>query len=408
MKTRGFPTKLTTFTPTFIFESQSIQYTMRILIIPDKFKGSMTSAEAIEVMTQACLEQQPQSVCEGISIADGGEGSLASLREVLQCEEISCTTQDALGRLIKASYLRSGKQAYIETSRSCGLMLLDHKERNPLQTNTFGVGMMVRHAILQGCKDIHLFLGGSGTHDAGTGMAAALGFTFSDVSGRQFAPSGGTLTRIQNIHQTSDTKLLEGITFKVWTDVMALLTGQNGAIMFAPQKGATTLALQVLAQGTEHISSLFSEHFPGYYYPNLPGGGAAGGLAAGAAAFLGASIGSGWEFFLEIHRLEQKIALADLVITGEGKLDGQTLKGKCVGGIAALCRKHKKPCFIFCGSSELSSGEKEVLGNPHIFTLQQAGETIEQSIKSSSQRLRHIVCKAYGVFLRAIDEDSSK
>lgn len=371
---------------------------MRILIIPDKFKGSMNSAEVIHVITEACREQHPHSFCEGISVADGGEGSLMSLQEALQCEEVYCQVNDGLGRLIDAMYLRKDNKAYIETSQSCGLMLLEESERNPIQTNTFGVGMMISHAILHGCTEVHLFLGGSGTHDVGTGMAAALGYKFSDVAGSIFIPSGGTLTRIQKITKTLDTKLLDGISFKVWADVLVPLTGERGAILFAPQKGASSSDIRVLAQGTDHISSLFLEQFPRHYHTNVRGGGAAGGLAAGAAVFLEARIGSGWDFFSGAHRLEQKIALADIVITGEGKLDGMSLEGKCVGGVAAMCSLYKKPCLIFCGTSELTSTEKATLGNPTIYTLHEEGETIAESIRCSSQRLNNAVCRAMQLY----------
>jgi len=157
---------------------------MKILVIPDKFKGCLSSSEAIFHIIKGCKKSLPDADFTAIPFSDGGEGSLESIAKAVECATVACASVDALGRPVKATYLRHGFTAYIETSRSCGLMLLEQSDRNPMNTSTFGVGMIIRHAIHTGCTRIHLFLGGSATHDGGTGMAAALGFTFTNKEGQ--------------------------------------------------------------------------------------------------------------------------------------------------------------------------------------------------------------------------------
>jgi glycerate kinase len=359
----------------------------RFLIVCDKFKGSVTASQAMEAIAQGCAMTKYPIDCKGIPVADGGEGSLLSVQAAIGGNKIVCSVLNAAGYPVEAYYLRHGLSAYLETSLSCGLTILPDHLRNPISTSTFGVGMLIRHAIAEGCRDIHLFLGGSGTHDGGAGMAAAMGYGFRDSEGSPFLPTGGTLHRIAQIYRLPWAKSMASFSFSCWADVDVPLTGEQGSIQFARQKGATEVDLLELERGMRHYSLVLQAHFSQRSKEWMPYAGASGGLGAGCEVYLGATTGGGWNFISNLHKIESQIREADLVITGEGKLDSQSMRGKVVAGVADMCRKWKKPCVILCGEADISMTERAQLGNPIILELRKQGDKPGQSMAEAFDRL---------------------
>lgn len=359
----------------------------KFLVVPDKFKGSVSAQQAVRCIIQGCKSITDKIEFTGIPIADGGEGSLLSIRQAIGGELVHCQVLNGIGQPVDAFYLQKGDTVYIETSLSCGLTLLPESQRNPMNTSTFGVGMLIRHAISRGCKQVHLFLGGSGTHDGGAGMASALGFGCTDADGVCFLPTGKTLGKIARICPLPWGISLDSVEFHAWTDVDVPLTGDSGSIQFARQKGASETDLQHLEQGMKHYAAILQDTFPDRFHENLAGAGAAGGLGAGCTTFLNAKMGSAWHFISGLCQLEKHVSEADLVITGEGRLDTQSMKGKVVGGISALCRSGNKQLVILCGQSDLADADKEKLGNPLIIELRMQGEPLAKSLVDAPARL---------------------
>ncbi len=324
----------------------------KILIASDKFKGSLSAPEACAAIARGLARRWPQAVIEVCPIADGGEGFAAALEGPLHGRWIETPCHDALGRLIRASYLvadsTEGVVAVMEMATASGMWRLSNDERDILLANTFGTGELMRHAIEQTrAQRIILGIGGSATNDGGAGMAAALGVRFLDSNGLPLAPSPGIwrgrLARIDASKRIS----LPPVT--VACDVASPLLGPSGATrVFGPQKGADESTIPVLEAALETLVNAAG----GAVSAVRPGAGAAGGLGFGLLHFVGATLVSGFDLLADLTGLEKRIAAADLVVTGEGSLDGQTLAGKGPAGVARLARSHGKPVWVFCGRSD--------------------------------------------------------
>jgi glycerate kinase len=315
---------------------------VNILICPDKFKSSLTAQEAAEAVANGILAKRKKSSIQILPLADGGEGTLEMVQNMHGGTWQTCRVQDPIGRPIDASFLwlADQKTAYIEMARSSGLQLLSKKEQNPLKTNTFGTGELIKQAAHQGAELIVLTIGGSATNDAGIGMAAALGYRFLDASGIELPPIGENLVRIEKIEGQNP---FPKIQFVVLTDVDNPLHGPHGAAhVFAKQKGATALSIKQLDKGLINSARWLPE--------SIPGAGAAGGLGAGAVYFLGAKISSGAEWLLNKVNLDRAIRKADYIITGEGKIDQQTWSGKLVANVVGRADKQFKQTILVCGT----------------------------------------------------------
>lgn len=325
---------------------------MNILIAPDKFKGSLTALEVCEAIAQGLRVNYPEADIRFAPLADGGDGTLTILRQILQLRLRPLKSCDPLGRPIEVAYLENDESAFIEVASASGLVLLRAEERDPLRTSTFGTGLQLRDALARGKKHISLLLGGSATNDLGMGIAEAIGFTFYDTSGSQIRPSGGQLSAIQRIEYPEE-RPWKNMEITLLCDVDNPLYGPHGAAhVYAAQKGADHTAIGQLERGAKHTAGVIAK-LTGKTIDNLPGGGAAGGIGAGLTALIGAQVTSGFDTVKRLVGLEEKVKWADLVICGEGQVDSQSLQGKVVGGVLDLCQLYGKKCQLFVGRSML-------------------------------------------------------
>jgi len=328
---------------------------MKIVLAPDKFKGSLTGLEFCNAVQEGVLEVLPSAKIIKLPLADGGDGTIEILEHHLKGKRISVKVNDPLFRPITASYLymETIETAFIEMAEASGMALLKPEDRNCLYTTTYGTGELILDAVNRGAKTIIMGIGGSATNDCGIGMAKALGYKFEDENGIELSPIGKNLSHIKSINVTNVISNLKSITFKVACDVTNPLFGSNGAaFVYGPQKGASKNEITLLDNGLQHISELFSAIF-NYDVQNIEGSGAAGGMGAGAIVFLNAELQSGINLIKDLIDFDKKIKGADWIITGEGKLDVQTLSGKTINGVIESAKKQNIEVAAFCGSISL-------------------------------------------------------
>jgi len=342
---------------------------MKIVVASDSFKGSLSSRE----VGKAVREAFPDDEVTVVPAADGGEGTV----EALGGERVEKTVQDPLGRPVKAAYGWIGERrlAIIETAAASGLTLLTAEQRNPLTTSTYGTGELIRDALEKGAASILLGLGGSATHDAGTGLLEALGWQFPDEDGNPLKGCGGNLSRIRKIVKgTLPCPLL------LACDVQTRLP--EAAEVFAPQKGADPDAVRILTEGTAHFAKLLGEDAE-----TVPGGGAAGGIAATLHVLTGARISRGADLVLEAAGFDAALDGADLVITGEGRIDAQTPLGKVPAAVSARSRRKGVPVLALCGTL-VPCAEVERLGFQEILPITPEGTPLETALRKDFARER--------------------
>ena len=329
---------------------------MKVLIIPDKFKGSLSAIDVCDAIEKGIHNVGPSILTTKIPLADGGEGSLTVLEDTLKFERIYLKVNDPLFRKIKIFYGLFKDTAYIEMASASGLQLLTKDEQNPMWTTSYGTGEIILGAINKGAQKIILFIGGSSTNDAGIGLAVALGYKFYDQQNIELEPIGKNLSKVKFIDKTEVIDL-SNIQIEVLSDVNNTLYGKTGAaFIYAKQKGANKEDIDELDNGLKNIAEIIHSTF-NLDISNIPGSGAAGGVGGGSTAFLNAKIKSGTKAILEMLDVESKIEQSDIVITGEGKFDQQTLEGKLVKGIMDICNNNNKPLGIICGVSKLTQAE---------------------------------------------------
>jgi glycerate 2-kinase len=344
---------------------------MRVVIAPDKFKGSMTAVEAARAMSAGVLSVDPAAQVVLCPMADGGEGTVESVVAATGAEEREALVSGPLdGQRVSARWAfipagslaekRDGGEhpglldpgvdtAVIEMAQSSGLWLVPEAGRDPMATSTVGTGQLIREAMDAGCRQIIVGIGGSGTVDGGTGMATALGYRFLDMEGRPLEPTGASLERVASIDIGGRDNRLSGVEFIVASDVDSPLVGEDGAArVFGPQKGATPPQVDCLERGLRQLGELIESEM-GVRVLDLPGAGAAGGLGAGLVAFCGARMTSGVHLLAELSGLTGKIPGADLVLTGEGSFDRQTSRGKAPAGVAGIAAGLGVPVVIVAG-----------------------------------------------------------
>jgi len=324
---------------------------MRILIAPDKFKESLTARQVASAIRDGFHSVFTEASFDIVPVADGGEGTAGIFLEALGGDWVEVAAHDALGRPVTACYawIPGSELAVIDMSSASGLWRIPSNERNPPRSSTFGTGELMADAVGRGAKDLIIGLGGSATNDAGVGMATALGWKFLDDQDQPVALHPAEFPRIRQIvpPATSLSCTVTGL-----CDVENPLLGESGATrIFGPQKGALPEALTSLEESLSHIARLCREQF-GSDYSSTPGAGAAGGLGFGLLMFLQATIEPGLGAVARLMDLESKVAGADLVITGEGRLDAQSLQGKAPFEIARLAERHGKPVIGFAGIVE--------------------------------------------------------
>ena len=354
----------------------------KIVVASDSFKGSLTSLEVASNVEKAVHEIYPSCEVVKVNVADGGEGTMAVLQHALGGSMETLPVSDPLGRPIDASYLilHDGITAVVEMSAASGLPLLSPHERNPSQTSTIGTGQIISDALDRGCRRFLVGIGGSATNDAGMGMLHALGYRFKDASGAELAPVGGSMIKVASIDMTSRHPALADAEFIVACDVKAPLYGPSGAAyVFAPQKGADKSMVEALDAGLRHFAEV-SAGITGHDYSAHEGSGAAGGLGYAFRQFLGARLERGVEMVLEAIGFDEIIDDADLVITGEGRIDSQTLTGKAPFGVAQHARRKGVPVVAIGGSVEMDLTHALNAGFNDVVQVTPAGMPLEEAM----------------------------
>lgn len=334
---------------------------MRILLAPQELKGSLTATQVVEAMAAGVFRAAPNASIDRAPIADGGPGTVAAVVAASGGELRRAPCRDPLQRPITAEFglIENGRTAIIEMAAASGLVLLRPDERDPLRAGTEGTGELICAALDAGAQRLIVGLGGSATNDGGAGMATALGARLLDADGHELPPGGGSLSRLSRIDTSALDPRLSSVEVVGATDVRNPLCGPEGAsAIFGPQKGAGPADVATLDDGLSHYAAVI-KHDLGVEVADALGAGAAGGLGAGLLAFLHAELRSGFELVAEVTRLEERIAQADLVITGEGRLDGQSVYGKTTVGVARIAAKHGVPVAALCGS--LGDGWRQAL-----------------------------------------------
>lgn len=324
---------------------------MKIIIAPDKFKGSLSSFEACRAMEKGVLDIMPDAGVALFPMADGGDGFCRVLKHYLNTTTIHCSTVEAMGEPIISGYewLPGNLVAIIETAAASGLAQVDRAKRDALKANTIGTGLLIANAIQRGAHTIWLGLGGSATTDMGTGILYALGFRFFNAGKQPLMPCGGNLQHINSIEIPSG---LPAIRFRLACDVFNPLYGPNGAaFVYAPQKGADKEMVTAMDRGLRNANRVFGRYSK-KDFSTQPGAGAAGGIAAGLGHFFDIEICSGASLVLESSGLSKSLAGADWLFTGEGRFDEQSLQGKLAGKLLGLANQSGVPCGIFCGQAD--------------------------------------------------------
>ena len=326
---------------------------LKIAVAPDSFKGSMTALEAAESIERGLRRELVNLSVRKIPTADGGDGTAQAIVDATKGRFVRAKTHDPLGRPIQARFgvTGNGRLAVIEMAVASGLVLLKPSERNPMHTTTRGTGDLLKAALRTGVRKILVGIGGSATNDGGMGMARALGVRFLEKNGREIPEGGGTLGKLARIDMTGRDPALDSVKVEVACDVDNPLTGPHGATrVYARQKGATPDMIRVLESDLTHLAHVVRKDL-GVDVDRVAGAGAAGGLGAGLLAFLGAELRPGIDVVAETIRLPRRLAGCDLVITGEGRTDRQTVFGKAPMGVVREARNLGIPVIIISGST---------------------------------------------------------
>ncbi len=373
---------------------------MKITLAFDSFKGSLSSnqvAEAFAAGLHACV---PDCEIQKVTIADGGEGTTEALVEALNGMYAEVEVHNPIGNIITAQYgiIDNGATAIIEMAQASGLTLLTPNERNPLVTSTYGTGEMILHALNRGCRNFLIGIGGSATNDGGMGMLSALGYRFLDKQGNQLIGNGASLMEIASIDDTRLHPAIREARFTVACDVTNPLYGKNGAAyIFAPQKGADAIMVQLLDNGLRNYAQAI-EQYNGCNIANLPGAGAAGGLGGGFKALLNARLVPGIKMILDAIKFDQIIAGSSLVVTGEGCIDNQTLMGKTPGGVLQAASQQGIPVaaiggkVLLCDELKNSNFAAIIQATPHDTPLEEAmlPEVAKENVRQTAIRIAQL------------------
>ncbi len=355
---------------------------MEIIIAIDSFKGSLTSLEAGSAVSEGIRKVFPDAVTHVRPVADGGEGTVDALIEGMQGERIAVLVTGPLGTPVQATYgIVDGATAVIEMSAAAGITLVSDHERNPMNTTTFGVGEMILDAIRRGCRNFIIGIGGSATNDGGIGMLQALGFGMLDAEGKQVSLGGKGLGELRKITTNSVLKEVLECQFHVACDVTNPLCGEMGcSAVYGPQKGATEQMISEMDEWLADYAKL-AEMVASDVNPAYPGAGAAGGIGFAFRTFLGGELKNGIELVLRETNLEDYIKNADYVITGEGRLDAQTVMGKVPVGVAKIAKKYAVPTLAFAGAVTPEACLCNQEGVDAFFPIVRGISTLEEAMK---------------------------
>jgi len=361
---------------------------MNVLIACDKFKGSLNALSVCGSIADGINENDKNINCTLLPLADGGDGTLDVLQNQSGYNKKFVSTIDPLHRKIETYYLTNGKSAFIELAKSSGIVHLKHDELDILSTTTIGTGQLIKNAIDNGHKEIVLSVGGSCSNDLGFGIAHALGYTFLNVKGEKLIPNGKNLEFISEINKPDNSY---DIPIVILCDVENPLYGENGAAnIYGPQKGADKETIVKLNSSMEKISALILKQFD-KDINSFKGAGAAGGVPAGLfGLFPNVIIKNGFEFISQVTKLDEKITTSDLVITGEGQFDSQSLQGKVVGQVIKLCQKQNTPVVVISGQTILNDEETVSLALKEVYQVINYADDVNDSLTNCGQYLKLI------------------
>lgn len=327
----------------------------KVVIASDSFKGCLSSWQVAQAVEKGIRHEIPDCEVVKLAVADGGEGSMDALMTTMDGELASLMVSDPLGRPVEASYaMIDGSTAVVEMARASGLTLLLPEERNPLLTSSYGTGQLIADALDKGCRRLLICIGGSATNDAGTGMLEALGYRFMDAEGNILKGCGEALNRISTVDSSNVHPALKSAEFIVACDVDSPFCGPEGAsYVYGPQKGASQEMVGLLDEGMRHFAHIVSRA-TGIDVTDMPGAGAAGGLGGALKAFMNARLCKGADMALDAVGFDEIIKDADLVITGEGRIDSQTLTGKLPYVVARRTASRNIPVVALCGCAQVN------------------------------------------------------
>ncbi|MCU0396921.1 MAG: glycerate kinase [Cyclobacteriaceae bacterium] len=366
---------------------------MNVLIAPDKFKGTLTASGVCAAVEQGLIRSGIDMNIRKFPLADGGEGTLDIFLYHTGGSRIEIAVHDPLMRRIKSCYGIStdGKTAFIEMARASGLELLDSNDRNPMRTTSFGTGEMIRDALDRSVSEIIISIGGSATNDGALGALCALGARFFSIEGNAILPTGEQLKSIKRIELNDFHPRIRSTRFTAICDVTNPFYGPQGAAyVYAPQKGAAPEEVIRLDEGLQNLSVQVNKMM-NIDLQKLPGSGAGGGFAGGCCAFLNARLKPGIEVIFDLTGFDQQINWADTIITGEGKLDAQTLHGKLVAGVSKKAKERGIPVFVICGVSELDSDQLKTMSFREVYSLVNlAGE--QEALHNTREVMERLAC----------------
>tara|TARA_R110002051_G_scaffold143507_3_gene216447 strand:+ start:28686 stop:29819 length:1134 start_codon:yes stop_codon:yes gene_type:complete len=364
---------------------------MKLLLIPDKFKGSLTSEEVAKAFTAGVKKAGVQFTSHYIKASDGGDGFMNAVMHYKACISVQVISQNPLGKTIQSYYLynQESNSAFIELANASGMELLLGNELNPMLTSTYGTGLQIKDAIEKGVKHIYLGLGGSATNDGGIGIASALGYEFLNEKKEVLPTIGRSLSQIKSINDSNVSDRIKNVSFYAINDVTNPLYGLDGAAyVYAIQKGATREMIEELDFGLKNLDTVVINHFK-YSNAAISGSGAAGGVAYGLKTFLGAKFYRGVDFVLNLSGINSllKKEKFDFIITGEGKIDSQTLQGKLIQGVLELGLREKIPVITICGKLDVEKKELKKLGVFDAIEIQDSSKDLEYNMRYAADLL---------------------
>ncbi|POP44018.1 glycerate 2-kinase [Superficieibacter electus] len=358
---------------------------MKIVIAPDSYKESLSASEVAQAIEKGFREIFPDAQYVSVPVADGGEGTVEAMIAATQGTEYTAQVTGPLGEPVEASWGISGdgKTAFIEMAAASGLALVPPAQRNPLITTSRGTGELILQALEHGARNIIIGIGGSATNDGGAGMVQALGAKLSDADGNDIGNGGGSLISLNTIDVTDLDPRLRECTIRVACDVTNPLTGEKGASrVFGPQKGATEELIVELDRNLDHYADVIKKSLR-IDVKQVPGAGAAGGMGAALMAFLGAELRSGIEIVTQALNLEEHIHDCTWVVTGEGRIDSQSINGKVPVGVAQVAKKYHKPVIGIAGSLTKDVGVVHQYGIDAVFSVLTSISTLEEAFRGA-------------------------
>ncbi|MCK8521269.1 glycerate kinase [Aquimarina sp. D1M17] len=365
---------------------------MKIVLAPDKFKNSLSGIEFCEAVEAGIKKISPDAEIVQLPLADGGDGTIEVINYYLKGNFISVEVHNPHFKTIKASYLysESSQTAFIEMAEASGVKLLENEQLNCKNATTYGTGEMILDAINNGAAKIILGLGGSATNDCGIGMASALGYEFLDKNNKPVIPIGANLSKIVSINSTHVNSKLRNVLFEIACDVSNPLYGKNGAAhVYAAQKGATPEDIEMLDQGLQDFSVVLGSVFQ-IDVQQIKGAGAAGGMGIASKVFLNGTLEPGIQLIKKLSNFSEKIEGAQWVISGEGKLDSQTLSGKTIQGVVTTAKQKDIAVALFCGAIDLPETTVKDFGVSYTASIMEQAVDFDDAMRNTNEYLQQI------------------